>query len=550
MGETSTRVLLDRTTVRLDGRPFFAFGPRIYLTPRERISTAVADCADAGFTAVMTPPASPGNVPALNALFDECERHGLLTILAVEPRLPEPSAFLSANFKHRSSLHSYCLLTPDDSEASFIRYCTERDRLRAEDLFHPIWTPLRPGFPYRLWIASVDLHATAHGTGGPFPRTKEEDGAATLNGIFRTCSRERLQGRPFFCHSFAVACTDRTRASGVYSFDPLVASTPAESREWFPWLAALGESPRRDLMIPDPDLVRVRAYELLAARTRGIVADFYEAMLGPSPTTGRDRFCELAVLAQEIGVFADFFAEGQFVSADVETGHPLLKAAMLHHSDDILLLLWRSAEGDEFWIDPARMTRIEIFIGLQSDTEIDAWRMDFPGEHQIPLMRDAKGDVRLQLDSIDLTAKILLTRSRQRPRDLAARLQSRLGRAARFRVDGVRYRCEKVRSVEKLLEEANRGSRDAAPLREARDLVREAERLLGSGDDRAAWIAASQSAQLLRTHINQQMARATAWSRPVPEGSVLDALRHNFMLLPEFYRRAHERDEAVVGEYT
>jgi len=165
-------------------------------------------------------------------------------------------------------------------------------------------------------------------------------------------------------------------------------------------------------------------------------------------------------------------------------------------------------------------------------------------------VRDAKGDVRLQLDSIDLTAKILLTRSRQRPMDLAARLQERLPKATRFRVDCVRYRCEKVRYVERVLEEMHRGSRDAAPLREARDLVREADRLIEEADWRAAWIAAAQAAQLLRTLVNQQMVRATAAGRATEEGSVLDALRKNYMLLPEYYRRAQERTEAVVEEYT
>ncbi len=550
MHDASTRVLLDRTTIRLDGRPFFAFGPRILLTPREQIPMAAADAADAGFTVVMSPPASPGNLSTLVLLFDECERRGLLVILAVEPRLPDPSEFLAANFKHRPGLHSYCLLTLDDSPESFLHYCSERDRLRSEDVFHPIWTPYRPGFPYGLWIGSVDIHSVAHSTGGPHERRPEENGAAQLNGLFETCAKERIQGRPFFCHSFQVHSPTSAREAGVYDNDRNVARTPADPESWYPWLASLGETPRRDFMMPDADLVRIRTYELLAARVRGIVADFYEFMLGPSPMTGRDRFCELAILAQEIAVFTEFFSEGQFVRARLETGHPVLRAAMLHHSDDILLLLWRASDGDEYWIDPARMTRTEVFIGLETETELTAWRMDFPGGHQIPVARDAKGDLRIQLDTIDLTAKILLTRSSQRPRDIAARLETRMKRATRFKVDGVRYRLEKVRAIEKELEEIGRGVRDSPALREARDLSKEAQRLCDGGEDRDAWIAASQVTQLLRTLVNRQMVRATTVSREGEEGRVLDLLRRSYYTLPEYYRQSVARDEAVVQEYT
>jgi len=368
--------------------------------------------------------------------------------------------------------------------------------------------------------------------------------------IFRACARDRLPGRPFFCHDFDVACPKEARKAGVFSFDPLVDSTSPDPEDWFPWLANLGDLPRWDHMVPDADLTRIRAWELLAGRVRGVIFNFYESLLGPSPTTGRDRFCELAVIAQEVAVFSEFFGEGQFVRADLETGHPLLRAAMLHHSDDILLLLWRSSEGDEFWIDPARMTRVELFIGLETESDLNAWRMDFPGGYQIPLSKDAKGDVRLHLDSIDLTAKILLTRSKQRPTDLMERLNSHLGKATRFRVEGMDYRLEKVRAIERELGDGPTGAGESTTLREARDLMKEGFRLLGDEDFRDAWIAASQADQLIRTVINQRMVRATAGRRSDEENTVIEMLRRNYFTLPEYYRRSQARDEAVIDEFT
>ena len=37
MPESSGRILADRSVIRLDGRPFFSFGPRVLLSPPEQV---------------------------------------------------------------------------------------------------------------------------------------------------------------------------------------------------------------------------------------------------------------------------------------------------------------------------------------------------------------------------------------------------------------------------------------------------------------------------------------------------------------------------------
>ena len=66
-------------------------------------------------------------------------------ILCAESRLPNVGRFLAENFRHRESLHSYCLPTESPSPEHLEEYVRERDQLRAQDLFHPIWTPYRKG---------------------------------------------------------------------------------------------------------------------------------------------------------------------------------------------------------------------------------------------------------------------------------------------------------------------------------------------------------------------------------------------------------------------
>ncbi|MCB2156246.1 hypothetical protein KQI84_15325 [bacterium] len=548
MAEASTRVLLDRTTIRLDGRPFFAFAARIFLTPPEKIDEAVCDLAEAGFTAVMSPPASPGNRKTVETLFDAAGNYGLLVILAAEPRMPEPAVFLAAQYKHRPELHSYYLPLREDSEKAFAEFCSERDHLRAQDLFHPIWTPRPASVPLSRWLDAVEVHSVAQTLGGPFPRRVESEGQFLLTQIVEECARQTI-GRPLFCHSIPVGVPDAAREAGVYDFDPWIERLPSRSKDWHPYLTDLGNLPRRDFMPPEPDLLRLRTYEILANRVRGIVADFYEFMQGRPPLTGRDRFCELACIAQEVGALHDFFAEGQLVRAEIETGHPRLRAAMLHHGDDILIMLWRTTQGDEYWVDPNAMSRVEITIRLESHVEMMAWRMDFPAAQPIEVARDLKGAVRLYLPEVDLTALILLTRSNRRPRELADGLRDRLPHAASYRVQGAELRLQKHELIGQEMASQGRELRQPRLLEDAREAVAQAREFLDEEDYVHAWECASAANRLLRLMVNREMTE-TLGIRKVERDSRLDLLRRSFFTLPRFYQEAQLPIKKEPLDYT
>lgn len=549
MREASSRILLDRTVIRLDGRPFFSFGPRIFLTPPEKLPRAMSDIAAAGFSVVGTPPASRGNLVYLHALFDEAERHGLLVILMAEPRVPDPSSFLAEEFKHRSALHSYCLPLQNPSPAALEWFCRERNRLRAQDLFHPIWTPHDAALPRLQWLHSVDLQSVAQGTGGPFPRRPEEQGARLAAELAHECRRHNLPGRPFFCHSFQTSVPDSAREAGLYSHDPFVRRLPPRVESWYPYVADLDEVPRRDLLPPDPELLRLRLFEILAARVRGIVTDYFEFLGGPSPFSGDDRFAELAVAAQEITSCAEFFSEGQGAAAEVETGHPRIKAALLQHSSDLLLLLWHFAPGEEYWIDPSPVGRLEVNIRLPELPQFNAWRVDFPAVTPLRVDYDLKGAMRIHLESVDLSAKVLLTRSAHRAQEIAGAVRRLLPKATACLAGGLHHRLEKVGLIETELAELGLPVLHEEVLRTSRQRLADMTELIDAGRLEEVWPLALQVQRDMRALINRRMVEALA-TTVYDRDSPLALMRQSYYTLPLFHGEAGARDARAIQEFT
>lgn len=359
-----------------------------------------------------------------------------------------------------------------------------------------------------------------------------------------------MPGRPFFCDRLEVFPSDRARACGAFDSDPRVRETPDNADEWHPWFAELPEASRLDKLPPDPEVVRLRVYEALARRSRGILADCYEFLCGEEPFTGRDRFHELALLGQEIAVGYDFFAEGQLVHTEVEVGHPRLRVAMIQHSGDYLILVWRSGQGEEFWIDPMHIHRVEISIAMADDAPVDAWQVDFPRARPVRIARNRSGAIRLQLDAVDLTARILLTRSRERPQSVGNSIENRLAAALRHRHASLIGRAAKIDYIERELPKAAGGAtrRDDRAARSL-ELLTEAEHLMESQAHAEAWELCSEGAQLMRRLINSRMVEALSAVELDPT-SPIDVLRHSYYLLPQFYREASLRDERVIQEYT
>lgn len=548
--EASARVLLDRTTIRIDGRPFFSFGFRLHLTPPQQMEAVLLRLKEAGFTGVTSPPASPGNFHTIDTLFEITNRLGIFVNLMSDPRVDRPSEFLAERYKHHPSLLSYCIATQNGSEREFARFCRERDRMRHQDVFHPIWTPYQEDFGLRLYIDSTDLHAVTHTVGGAIRRKPTENGADKVAQLFNECRKHKIPGRPFFCHTLHSMVSDEVRNLGVYDFDPVVNAHSPNHRAWYPYYTAVEEDSRWDFLSPDVDFLRVRCFEMLASRVRGIMVGNYDFMLGKVPFTGMDRFHELSIIAREIESVRDFFSEGQFVRGDLETGHPGIKASMLHHTDDILVLLWRSGKSDEFWLDPMLMPRVEIRLDISSRENIRAWSLDFPEVKPLELIRDAKGAVKFTLENFDLTSKILLTRSHSRPQEIKASIENQLSAALNSRKQVVEVRQQKLQLIENELGASQFARPQRALLEEIRQLIVEGTNLIKLEENISAWQRFMEAGHQQRVIINHQMVQTVA-NQPGGELSKrVKCLSRSYYTLPQYYRELIRRDDQIIQDYT
>ncbi len=546
MHAASSRLMVDRSVVRVDGRPFFTFGPRLLLTPPHRYAEVCKTIAEVGFTTIGSPPASPGTLPALHLLFDAAEEVGLFVILMADPRLPRHGRYLAEHFRHRVNLHSYCLPWDDSREDMEAVYFRERDEIRSADLFHPVWAPLGKQRPGPHWLRSMDLYA-----GPQAPWAASADAAPSLGErlaeVSRIC-RPPTVARPLFCSSLPVAVSDDDRRAGLYEFDPAVRAAPREALSLFPAYTIYDEEPRADWLAPEPALLRLRAFDMFSHGLRGMMLDFYEAMLGPPPHDGQDRFAEAVILAQEIAVLRDFFAEGNPEMCLIEPGHPKLRAAVLRHGEDHLILVRAIGEEDGV-AGECYFQRTEVDVRPESSKAWNCWRVDFPSAHPVHIVQDAHKALRLRCGTVDMTAVLLLTPGRQRAEELAAAIDARLPLVARYAVWGLRSQLAKVELIEGQLAEANCGVRQSETLLRAREALAAAAGALAKNEYGTAYERSRGGQRDLRQLMRVQVARARV--EPLYADSEKRVQqRRSYFLLPAFYSERKRTPETAYLEFT
>lgn len=534
MSEASARVLVDRSVVRLDGRPLFSFGPRVLLTAPEKYPQVLEEIARAGFTIVGSPPCSPGNIPQIEAFFDAADKAGVMVVLIADPRLPYHGVYMAQRFRHRPSLHSY-LITPRPSTRDGLdAYQRERDSLRARDLFHPIFHPLSTDHLAKAWLLSQDFFSPLCGRPRVGSRIHNQQLGASVRRLAGALGG--VTPRPIFVTGLDAVTSDEERAAGLFSDDPWVARFSSRALDWFPFLANFGELPRTDLLGPQPELLRLQVYDAIAAGVRGVMLDFYEGMTGPLPFTGRDRFCEAATIANEIAVFNDFFAEGQLADIELETGHPRLGASVIRHGMEHLVLLRIEGYEEEYFVDEAYMERTEIGLRWKGEGELTAWRMDFPEPRELRIVRDSVGSIRIPAGPLEMTGVVLLTPGNKRVRELSRTLAIRLPRVAWYQIEARRAGFLKIHHIEERLRMIGVGIDNRERMNLAERIIYEAEEHYKRQEFAEAYRKSKHAGRVLRTVIKYQMARALATPIYNNKNRHLSILRTNYFSLPTFYR--------------
>ncbi|MCC5875706.1 MAG: hypothetical protein JJU11_05765 [Candidatus Sumerlaeia bacterium] len=549
MPEASSRILVDRSVVRLDGRPFFTFGTRLYLTPQDRLREALATMIAAGFNSVGSPPCSPGTLPLLHDFFDATEATNLMAVLMTDQRLPEHGRYLAENFSHRSSLHSYVLSPRSPDKNGLNSFLRERDTLRTKDLFHPISIPINARHTDPAWFQAQDIHTISSPPRQIVNRRIIQPRPAMEIGRLRETMPANAPHRPILATDVPVGIGDEERLLGLYDDDPWVKRFPARSTEWFPWLANLIRMPRRDFLGPDPEILRLQVYELLTMGVRGIMLDFYEMFGGQAPYTGRDRFLEAAQLAQEINVFQDFFAEGQLTTHSIETGHPRLGASMIRHGHDSLILLRMDGYEEDFFVDEAYMERTEISIAHEGGEDLHAWRMDFPMARKLDIHKDSVGTLRFLAGPLELTGLILLTPGSKRPQELADEIAGRLPFVARLALQQLEVRHAKISLIEGELRALGAGIDNSERLNSVYKILRDARNALDANDFATCHEMSRAGTRRIRQLVKYQVARALA--SPYHEKSeLLSCLRMNYHTLPRFYRDGAQETARAFTDLT
>jgi len=547
MPETSSRVLVDRTVVRLDGRPFFAFGPRVLLTPPARYGEVLASLAAHGFTAVGSPPVSEGTLPLIEDFFDAAERAKLMVLLIADSRLPEHGHYLAERFRQRASLLGY-LLPPPNSPNQIPRHLAERDAIRAQDLFHPIFCPLPEECWDARWFGSQDVYTpvvpTGMAAGGR--RLAQMPGArarALQNALGKSPQR------PVFCTDLLAVTGDEERALGLYDDDPAVAAHSRRRIEWFPYLTNLGTTSRRDLLGPFPELVRLQLFDVLMAGGRGIFLDFLECMQGVAPGTGRDRLLELAIIGQEIAALKDFLAEGRPAEIEVDSGHPRLDCVAIQHGLETLLLLRMNGYEEEYFVDEGFLERTEVSVLWRQPGALNAWRLDFPAPRRLEFIRDQSGSIRILAGEVELTCAILLTPGQQRVDEISASMAQRLEAVAQWAVEAAAIRLAKTTAIESEMLALGVGMDNRDRLRAVEGKLAEARAAMAN----RAWAEAYGHARWVTRYIRQlvkyQMAKALAM--PVMERNGLRThLRNSYFTLPRFYRENQVETARAFADLT
>ncbi|HNM46499.1 MAG TPA: hypothetical protein PKH51_05715 [Candidatus Sumerlaeota bacterium] len=547
--EASRRILVDRSAIRLDGRPFFTFGPHLLLTPPEKLKAAIGEIAAAGFTTVVSPPCSPGSLHLMNIVFDAADEAGIMVVLMGDPRLPEHGRYLADQFCHRKSLHSYMLSPREITREGLADFQRERDNIVASDLFHPVSAPCNASQIDAAWLRSQDVYTiipeempTRAATA---PRFCQQPGPAV-----RALTRdENIPQRPVIVPGLRVSISDAERAAGMFADDPWVSRLSPRALDWFPFLANFSTMPRKDLLGPDPEMLRLQVYDALASGARGVLLDFFEAMSGPTPYSGRDRFCEAAILAQEIGLLNDFFAEGRAEPVLIETGHPRLDASVIRHGLDYLIVLRMNGYEEDYFVDEAYMHRTGIDIMLAGDNAWKAWRLDFPAAEALEIQRDRAGAARFLAGSLELTGLVLISAGTQRAQECAEAIQKRLPLVARMVVEQLEVRFAKLLLIEGELSAARVGLNNEERMRTVQKSMDAARELLRGGDFAGAYTKARQGLRFSRQIVKYQMAKALA--TPVTGGSQRRSLlRGSYYTLPQFYREGASEPGAAFMDLT
>ncbi|MHA1573027.1 MAG: hypothetical protein ACTSX8_03450 [Alphaproteobacteria bacterium] len=360
----------------------------------------------------------PEMVTTVRRILDAAERAGMWIVLQPagagrEGVWPEKTvAALYREFGRSNALIGWMLLDDAVSDPNVVLAVHRNaSALRKYDHTRPIFVDLwdirgaklRPNVDPSVWRDWLD---------GAFTYWYPVHGGGRLDGVQRVIDlvRDRSGYRPHFV---------------VQAF----------THDWHRRLG-LARMGWNDHPLPTPDQLRLMTYYALQRRVPGLF--FFVQHTCTQAMQGKDRLCEIGILATEITLFADFVTSPE-TPKELSTNRSDVQAVALTRGRDHLVVLTRHDDGFT-WCISTRPTSVTISLPARMlGQHAHLLRLTWPEPRLLHTKATPQG-YNLELHDFDLTDLILVTRD-------IDRLEKTRRAIARLSPGVMRLRAERARAL-------------------------------------------------------------------------------------------------------
>lgn len=233
---------------------------------------------------------------------------------------------------------------------------------------------------------------------------------------------------------------------------------------------------------PQPEQIRLLAYNSLAAGCRGLVYSSDQAL--SESAGGRDRLLQLALLNLELSLIEPFLAGG-YPPMVKATSNPRISAAIFRHERGVLVVaMWNDA-GSQYVLGQAAINDLQLIVESPPESA-QAFQVSLGETRGLKQSRDL-GGIRVTIPEFDTVALVVLTTDVT----LFARYQELTHqvaqRAATWEKEFAQIQLAKTERTHGRLEAAGRALASAPQIiAEARDMLAQCEEALARGDARMA----------------------------------------------------------------
>lgn len=204
-------------------------------------------------------------------------------------------------------------------------------------------------------------------------------------------------------------------------------------------------------LFPDAEHIRLLTYTAIQAGMRGII--YYHNQFLRNDWYGKDRYAEVGILGSELEVLGPLIAEGEVVGV-AKTSAPHVHATVVQFGKGLLVLLVKQGNRYQYQPDDGLAKHVQVSLPLPQPPRSEirtpkspgAFQVGFPEVQSLPVQRRAD-KVDLIIPEFELTSAVLLTADAELVASIKRRVSDLVPDAARFALQVLEGKQEKVASV-------------------------------------------------------------------------------------------------------